>query len=1152
VPRPSRGELERASAEHREREAREREWRAGAEGRSERALSRTAHRGAGRERALGLMRDEFPGLRHERSRPLDPPAGYRVAGFHSDRVARLEAEDGSPGPVVSSTLPLRTEDEGGEKAPVDLAFEELGAASLLAGEVGGFAPRNGLVGLRAPSLLNQGFALGRDGFMRMHVAGAPASVGTLAGNDVFYHEVARDTDLLVTAMPFGFETFTQLRSPESPERLDFRFELPAGASVEATQDGGARVVRDGAILLLLLPPDAVDAQGQRLPARYVVSGATVELHAAHRDRDVAYPVAVDPIGYVPGGDRAVLENWVNDPKSWYLDSTLDITGWKPHSYWSGDGTDHWGYTWPFKFCSQSICSGYGNGLYVQAYDNTSYPSYSQGEWYFPTWGDVYIPRAEFAHIYFSNIVDAFLRASIWSGTLGRYTALKDYHHNPWWDSPNYYTAISSSSDWTHGTSTSINLVLPNAPGQSWQTRTYGPYAYLGGALIYLQDRSAPTRPAVWGHPTGWVDKATGTFFGKATDGGLGVKWFRFRYPTGEQWREHPCLGDRRKPCPGGPRASSSTSEGYAWSHANLGFAGDPFTYDTTNWPEGVNTISMDAADATSRFSAPESRQVMVDHTGPDITLTGPLYDERDTAWVLEGAPRRLRVDAVEGSTASASQQRSGLKSIAVYVDGNFVSGTGDVACPAGSCALGHDYDFVADGLPEGWREIVVAARDRLDHRSTRTFQVYVADESRSPTDESDDGDADTSDTATAFASSTCRPDADPAVGSYCATDDDTDNNAALRAAYGSAAPLPTARLAPNQFGISEQQPPDLTQQFWTDQDFLNLGLRRARIIVPYNVMAGSYESQYSGDRLINLDGRVDAGERGAFNWFYNWIKNARISGVEPLVTLEKPIGLGNEPGYLPAYDRYRASVRALVRAYPEIAYISSWNEPNLRYQPLFNSPERAAKLWRVAADVCKTERDAIQKPRCYALAGEFHDGPNILTQRGRLVRGDPEWDIYDRQFPSDKSYLDLYLDELQRGPQMPILWSIHAYTARKSYLPQQGRRLNGLKGLIAKTRGLVWLTEQNGVMREGTTTIATEVDQNTELVHLLETVIPPRTSRITRFYLYQWRDDRHWDSALLGWRDGVGHCLRPVYSTFIQRTNPGLPVDAPRARPPCL
>ena len=75
-------------------------------------------------------------------------------------------------------------------------------------------------------------------------------------------------------------------------RVD-RVALPVGARLEE-RAGGAVVSRGGVVLARVPAPVARDAEGSVVPVSMRVSGRDLLLSVALRDREVAYPVLVDP------------------------------------------------------------------------------------------------------------------------------------------------------------------------------------------------------------------------------------------------------------------------------------------------------------------------------------------------------------------------------------------------------------------------------------------------------------------------------------------------------------------------------------------------------------------------------------------------------------------------------------------------------------------------------------------------------------------------------------------------------------------------------------------------------------------------------------------------------------------------------------------
>jgi Domain of unknown function (DUF6531) len=79
----------------------------------------------------------------------------------------------------------------------------------------------------------------------------------------------------------------------APEQYRYRVSLPKGAALWES-DGGAVISQGGVVLARIPAPRAHDAQGTSVPVRMSVSGDELVLTVAHRGRDLAYPLLVDP------------------------------------------------------------------------------------------------------------------------------------------------------------------------------------------------------------------------------------------------------------------------------------------------------------------------------------------------------------------------------------------------------------------------------------------------------------------------------------------------------------------------------------------------------------------------------------------------------------------------------------------------------------------------------------------------------------------------------------------------------------------------------------------------------------------------------------------------------------------------------------------
>jgi RHS repeat-associated protein len=226
-----------------------------------------------------LLRDYAAVLSAAASNPAASIGGHIARVLDSNRVWLRTAR----GRVLRiSTVPLVTSVDGHEQ-PVDLRLRS---------DSSGFSPAASAISLSISRDLAHGVDVGSLG-LRVVFEGSPSTGVPVAGREVVYSRVASDTDLAVVPMVTGAELFSVLRSRLSPQQLRFRVDLAPGERLQAS-DGGARVLRDGAVVASIPAPVASDAQGQDVPVSLSVVGNELVLDVAHRTRDLAYPLLVDP------------------------------------------------------------------------------------------------------------------------------------------------------------------------------------------------------------------------------------------------------------------------------------------------------------------------------------------------------------------------------------------------------------------------------------------------------------------------------------------------------------------------------------------------------------------------------------------------------------------------------------------------------------------------------------------------------------------------------------------------------------------------------------------------------------------------------------------------------------------------------------------
>lgn len=162
------------------------------------------------------------------------------------------------------------------------------------------------------------------------VDGEPAVAINLPGtgdpaNQISDHTVAYEgeTPTLVTAVsPTAVETFHVVTSSSAPAEYRTSVDLPPGHEL-VLGDGGLAAVVDanGAPVVFVEAPWALDAAGVSVPLSLSVEGNEVVVSVDHQSADVAYPVLVDPIWYYYGYGYYMNDaefSWCKWPSRWGL------------------------------------------------------------------------------------------------------------------------------------------------------------------------------------------------------------------------------------------------------------------------------------------------------------------------------------------------------------------------------------------------------------------------------------------------------------------------------------------------------------------------------------------------------------------------------------------------------------------------------------------------------------------------------------------------------------------------------------------------------------------------------------------------------------------------------------------------------------------
>jgi hypothetical protein len=255
-------------------------------------------------------------------------------------------------------------------------------------------------------------------------------------------------------------------------------------------------------------------------------------------------------------------------------------------------------------------------------------------------------------------------------------------------------------------------------------------------------------------------------------------------------------------------------------------------------------------------------------------------------------------------------------------------------------------------------------------------------------------------------------------------------------------------------GIADQKP-----AMFTDARFTELGIRHARVQVPWDVF--SYPAQ-----LQEID---------------RWLTAAKAAGVEPLVSFGHSRVTRR---LLPSPSRFKYEFRRFRERYAWITTFATWNEANHCGEPTCHRPRLVGAYWRALTRECSS---------CTILASELLDMPNMVS--------------WVREFRRYVGY-------------EPRVWGLHNYVdANRFRTSGTTRLLRAVAGDVWLTEvgGLVYrrnrpATGRNQVrLRESPSHAARATEW------LVERLLP-LSIRLRRVYIYHWdastlRDS--WDSALI-------------------------------------
>lgn len=290
--------------------------------------------------------------------------------------------------------------------------------------------------------------------------------------------------------------------------------------------------------------------------------------------------------------------------------------------------------------------------------------------------------------------------------------------------------------------------------------------------------------------------------------------------------------------------------------------------------------------------------------------------------------------------------------------------------------------------------------------------------------------------------------------------------ALLLAAFAAAvaAPAPAGAL---EAGVADQK-----AWVWKDPRIRALGLRHARLIVPWNAAT-------SEPAVVQA-----------------WLDATAAEGIQPHVAFER---LRSDrcpyaPCTPPSVAQYRAAIDAFIARFPQVRTYTTWNEVNHQSQPVRTRPDLVAEYYRQLTAAC---------PGCTVVAGDVLDSGNFT------------------------GWLRSFLAHFREPPQ---LWGIH------NYGDASRGTTAGTDAVLATVPGTVWMEETGGIVQlrgalSGGGSLAAAEAQSAAAIDQAFAIARTRP-RIGRLYVYQvqaWPNDT-FDSGLFR-PDGT---TRPGYATLLR------------------
>lgn len=678
------------------------------------AAAELPHTDLGRSEALELMEKVFGPVLQSPAGPFDD---LHVEDFLSDNVGVIApgnqpdaagvavgegaAEAGYKGPtLVESTLPLRTTSPAGKEEVVDLGLERTGEE---------LQPTNPLAEVGIPQELGDGIEIPNSGIqVELPGASEERSPSIIGQSVAAYPNIDQDTSLAVAPTPTGFETMTVLQSAEAPTSQAFRLDLPSGASLEDTFEGGALVSAEGKTLLEIQRPTAIDAAGAAVPVSLELAGNTLTVQASPQE-STQFPVMVDP----------------NFQYTWYEKNETNFGDWVSESNNASLVTGN-------KGCVLACVVPEIKekpGLDVYGKKGASLAAGNGGTWSY------YVPRYASDIATYGSPPQSFVTSMV-LGKLAFFSKGKDFNYLPamvsgiWDQIGNKYTSVlihggdagnltNLTTSYTYGYGGDENAKRAVAAqlytGEATVMKEFEREIYVGYAMIELGDSGKPS----FGVPTptieGWVNNtASSPINFTVSDAGLGLKRMEVMLegsdPKKATVTSLSCASTPSNPC---PRTWKSTEA-------------PTVKYEPATLPQGEDWLQLIASDAANNSTTIKVK-AKVDHTPPSIALSGSMTEQ---ATIGTSRPRYVLTTSNTDGTEAAPQ--SGVVSTEITIDGKKVDST-SAGCATKNCSVNRGWALESSAYSVGKHVVVAKATDGVGLTTEKTLNIEIQKDATKPT-----------------------------------------------------------------------------------------------------------------------------------------------------------------------------------------------------------------------------------------------------------------------------------------------------------------------------------------------------------------------------------------------------------------------------------